>query len=475
MLLRLNDIPDEEFKLMHESIMEFLWDYGVLFEDEEASGMLIKKGNSSSADGRVHLKKAFVESMISRIPGNGFIMYGRDEGKALRVAPGCIAFRPSTGAPFVLDRVTGGRREATVKDARELTILVDGLDGYDMAHSVVSPVNTPGGAENILMFVNSHRYSMKPSDITVMTAGEVIAIARIAEAIRGGEAELLSKPLTAVDVAMISPLRCAGEQTKALMECARRGLPVEVLTSPVMGMTSPVTIAGSVMTAMADFFAALCLLYLIRPELGVINTARISPANMRTTAYNYGAPELGIGSVLTASICARYGIPSNLYGFGSNAKRCGGQAELEKMASAIPAALTGGAHMITGGGVLDDALTSSAEQLVIDNESIRYIRRMLRAIEISAESVGLGIIREGIEGSGCLLGEEHTVKYVREGELMHCSLGQWDSYQGWENSGKPDLYELAAKKADEILASHTVEDFSRDVKDKIGKILDEAL
>jgi trimethylamine---corrinoid protein Co-methyltransferase len=476
MLLRLNNISDAEFRIMHNEILDFLWDYGVLFEDDEGVDLLIKAGNSKGNDGRIHLKKGFVSSMIKLLPEKGFRMYGRDLTKELLVAPGSIAFRPSTGTPFVMDHETKQRRNATTDDARDLVTIVDKLDNYDMVHSVVSPVNTPGGAENILMFVNSHRYSCKPSDITVMTPQEVRTIGRIALAIRGGDRTALkTKPLTAVDVAMISPLRCAGEQVQALLECARTGLPIEVLTAPAMGTTAPVTVAGSAMVAMADFFAAVCLVYLIAPGLGMINTARISPTNMHTTSPNYGTPEMGMGSVLVAQLCERYNAPSNLYGFCTVAKNSGAQAELEKLTSALPLAMCGGAHMITGGGVLDDALTTSAEQLVIDDESIRYIKRLLRPIVIDKAAIGADIIRSGMEDYGCLLGEEHTIKYLRDGELMDCGLDQWTSYQEWEDKGRPDLYELAHKRVEEIRSAHAVSDFSPAVGREIDRILDETL
>jgi trimethylamine---corrinoid protein Co-methyltransferase len=475
MLLRLSNISDTEFMTMHDETLGFLREYGVLFEDDEAVSLLLKAGNDMGSDGRIHLKPHFVESMIRLLPEKGFRMYGRDGTHELIAAPGNIAFRPSTGTPFVMDYASGKRRYATTDDARELVLLVDKLENYDMVHSVVSPVNTPGGAENILMFVNSHRYSLKPSDITVMTKEEVKTIGRISQAIRGDLASLREKPLTAVDIAMISPLRCAGEQAQAFLECARWGLPIEVLTAPAMGTTAPVTVAGSVMVAMADFFAAVCLVYLVDPGLGMINTARISPTNMHTTSPNYGTPEMGLGSVLVAQLCDRYNVPSNLYGFSTGAKSSGQQAQLEKLTSALPLALCSGAHMITGGGVLDEALTTSAEQLVIDNEAIRYIKRIRKPLDIDRHAIGADMIREGMENYGCLLGEEHTLEYLGNGEMMHCGLDQWDSYQGWEDKGKPDLYELAHKRVGEILNTHMVCDFAPAVREKIDRILDEAI
>jgi len=86
----------------------------------------------------VHLKPAFVQSMLDMVPPDGFIMYGRDGTRPLRVAVDEISFRPSTGAPFVLDYATKRRRDATIEDSRQLTLLTDALDGYGMVNAVVT-------------------------------------------------------------------------------------------------------------------------------------------------------------------------------------------------------------------------------------------------------------------------------------------------------------------------------------------------
>lgn len=472
MRIQLQDLSDREFEIMHESVLRLLSEYGVLFEHSEAQKLLKDAGNEVDTEGRVHLKPTFVETMLGMVPKDGFMLYGRDESRTLHVAVDQMSFRPSTGAPFVLDYSTRRRRKATVEDAKELILLTDALEGFDMVNSVVTPAGAPAGRENVSLFASSHRFSLKPSDVTVMTRQEVHAIARISAAIRGGEQELRAKPLTAVDVAMISPLRCAGEQVEALLECARWRLPIEVLTSPAMGMTAPITIAGSVAVAMAEVLAALCLVYLVTPGLGLINTARVSPTNMRTTAYNYGAPELGMSSVLMAECCARYHIPSNLYGLGTIAKMPGAQASMEKIFSGLLLAL-GHPHMITGSGILDNAMITSPEQLVIDNEAIRFIKRIRQPIVIDEESIGIDVLKAGISSEGCLLAEEHTVKHMRMGEMMDCGLGQWDSYLDWEAQGFPDLFERAHVVVEEILVNHIVEPFESALDREIERILAE--
>ncbi len=459
MNLRLTDISDREFQVMHESCLSLLERYGVLFESAEARALLTKAGNPVDDDGRVHLKPRFVESVIREIPPDGFTMYGRDEAKRLRVAVDEMSFRPSTGEPFVLDFATRSRREATMDDAERLVRVTDALDGYQMVNAVVNVRDAPTTWRNIELFVLGHRFSLKPSDVTVSTAREVKAVGLISAAIRGGKAELRARPLTAVDIAMISPLRCSRDESEAFLEAARLGIPVEVLSSPSMGISSPVTLSGSVVVAMAEVLAATCLVYQVAPGLGIINTARVSPINMRTGAYNYGAPELGMGSVLTAAVSARYHIAGNLYGFGNAAKLPGMQSAMEKAFSGLLIAL-GRHHMITGSGTLDNSLVTSPELLVIDHEAISFIRRIVKPIEITADSVGIDALIKAIAESGTMMAEDHTLRFVKAGELMSCSLDQWDSLTDWEQKGKLDLLDVAHHRVNEILACHSVPPFS---------------
>jgi trimethylamine--corrinoid protein Co-methyltransferase len=351
--------------------------------------------------------------------------------------------------------------------------LADALDGYDMVSECVAPADTPASAGNLRLFVEMQRCSLKPSDFTVMTAHEVRVISQIAAVVRGGQPALREKPLTAIDVAMISPLRCAADQTQALLECARWGLPIEVLTSPALAVSGPITLAGSVTLALAECLAALCLVYLVAPGLGIINAARVQPINMRSTATNYGAPELGMASVLLGACCARYRLPSNLYGLGTCAHLPGAQCEMEKSFSGLLMAL-GRPHMITGSAILDNGLSTSPEQLVVDHEAIRFIKRIRQPIVVDDDALGVAALQQGIRQAGVMLAEEHTLKYLKAGELLNCSLGQWDAYDQWADQGMPDLFERAHRQVEKVLGSHHVPPFDHSTAQAIERILEDA-
>ena len=100
MKLRLGDISEQEFRIVHESVLRLLAEHGFLFEHAGARTMLKKAGMRIDEEGRAHLSPRFVESMLALVPKDGFRMYGRDESVSMDVAADRISFRPSTGAPF---------------------------------------------------------------------------------------------------------------------------------------------------------------------------------------------------------------------------------------------------------------------------------------------------------------------------------------------------------------------------------------
>jgi hypothetical protein len=75
------------------------------------------------------------------------------------------------------------------------------------------------------------------------------------------------------------------------MECARRGLPVYLVTMPLSGQNGPITPYGIALLAFAEFLAGMAIAYAVNPEAKVINGAY--PA-MCTAGRK---PVLKIGSV----------------------------------------------------------------------------------------------------------------------------------------------------------------------------------
>ncbi len=199
--------------------------------------------------------------------------------------------------------------------------------------------------------------------------------------------------------------------------------------------------------------ACVVLAQLARPGLAVVYRGRLSVMDPRTGLSVWGNPEIGLISAATVEIGHHYGLPVNVYGFCTNAHGPDIQSGYERALNALTPALAG-ADEISGVGEMDGGLASSLAQIVIDDEILASIGRVRRGFEVSEDSLALDVIGAVMNGSRNFLAEMHTVRYLRQGELLHPQLARRDSYAEWAAAGRQGLAEAAREKALQLLATH---------------------
>jgi trimethylamine:corrinoid methyltransferase-like protein len=100
-------------------------------------------------------------------------------------------------------------------------------------------------------------------------------------------------------------------------------------------------------------------------------------------------------------------------------------------------AALGRVNLIAGAGALDFVGTRSAEKLVIDAEACGMIRRLMAGIEVSAETLAQGLIKE-LGPGGEYLPHAHTrLWFRRESYMPGPVIGRLDR-KGWEEKGGKD-------------------------------------
>jgi trimethylamine--corrinoid protein Co-methyltransferase len=120
------------------------------------------------------------------------------------------------------------------------------------------------------------------------------------------------------------------------------------------------------------------------------------------------------------------------------------QVGIEKAMSMVFPILAGAVGIGTVGH-LENAVTFSPVQLVIDNEIFRYMHRALQPILVNEETLALDTIKQvGIGGN--FLGSDHTVRHFRD-ELFFSDLFEtmpWDVAHGQKLKGmEHKAYEVA--------------------------------
>ena len=75
----------------------------------------------------------------------------------------------------------------------------------------------------------------------------------------GGADELRERPIVYNGVCPVSPLKLPHEVTEVIIETARWGLPCNILSMAMAGGSSPVTLAGTMVTHNAEVLAGITL------------------------------------------------------------------------------------------------------------------------------------------------------------------------------------------------------------------------
>lgn len=122
-------------------------------------------------------------------------------------------------------------------------------------------------------------------------------------------------------------------------------------------------------------------------------------------------------------------------------------------------------------GMLEMGLTMSYEQLLIDQEIVKMIRRILQGIPVNKETIGLDVIKS-VGAGGNYLSQRHTLKHMRS-ELSTTNLINRRMRDNWIKAGSMDMPQAANEQARQILESYQATPLPEDVRKKIRAIVEE--
>jgi trimethylamine--corrinoid protein Co-methyltransferase len=161
-----------------------------------------------------------------------------------------------------------------------------------------------------------------------------------------------------------------------------------------------------------------------------------------------------------------YGMPSMCGGLSSDAKQLDAQAGFEKVVTAIPLLLEG-ASIIYGVGATDAGSSISYTQMVLDDEIIAGLRRMMQGIEVHDIEEEVALIKANTP-RGNFLKSKHTRRTFREHWLP--TLLSRDTYETWQLKGET-LEQTCQHRAQDILEQHQPARLTAGVEAELERIL----
>ncbi len=359
---------------------------------------------------------------------------------------------------------------ALSQDLIDFIQLQNKLDNIDFTGPSVIPTDTSGRIRELRMCEISLRYSTSPfSGLGISRSQEIDFIIELFRIVKDRQKE----PPGMLGISPVSPLSYPRDITKIISKIVAAGIPAGILIAPVAGLTSPLTIAGSLAQTNASMLAFTVIAHLINPEAELIFSSRLSFPNMKKAYSIWGPPELGLGSSGAVQLARFYNCYANVYGVSTTSCSIDVQAGYEKAFNALLPSLAG-ASIISGAGSLASGTVASKEQLIIDNEIISLVKRIVRGYEISEETLAFDVIARAVEDKGDFIASQHTVSHLQAGEIYHSSLGFDSLWHEWQEEDYPQMEDKAAARVRQILQEEPREVLSEEQSREFDTVLKSA-
>ena len=466
-------LSDEQVYDIHQAALEILWNTGVLVKAPAARVLLCQAGAWVDDETMVcRIPGYVVEEALKRAPSS-FTIYARNPENDVHVSTRALHYEPMIGRLNCYDYATGATRRTTLEDVGHLVKLADALPNYHLLHSgAIMPqiAGVPIGATHVYGYLASVQNSSKVIKATSRERTLAEDCLRMVAAVAGGEDELQRRPFTFTTDNPVAPLHHDRDQTEGVIEFTKYGLPIDVTSEPQAGATAPVTLAGLLAQQTADVISGITIIQLANPGNPVWYGTCGSVMDMRVGRIAIGAIEMGLIDVASAQIAHFYDIPCRGTASATDSKLLDIQAGYEK-ATVLTMAALGGVNKIFYPGTMEGALTISKESLVLDDEIIGGLARVLEGVDVSRMTLALDVI-DRVGPGGHFLSQRHTMQFL-EREQFIPSLSDRRTREKWEDAGSQGMVDRAHEKVEQILAEHQVDPLPAKVEAELERIVRE--
>jgi trimethylamine---corrinoid protein Co-methyltransferase len=468
-------LSHQEILDWHQYALRLLEEVGAQVSYEPALRLLAEAGcDVDRSRGIVRMPGHLVDKAVALAPGR-FRMGGRDPSKDVIVGGVEVHTTGSGNCVNVIDLESGEHRPGTFKDMEDMVRLQDALDNLETCQNPITPSDLPRAGLYVKAFEGMVRNTGKHLINQAESGEEVQDHVDILAAAVGSREEVLARKLVSFVCCFKSPFVYGEENCKVLFECARLGLPLLIETDPISGATAPVTLSGLLVQQAAELLFAITLAQLVKPGAPVFFAHAPTVMDMRSGAVSEGCPERCLYYIYAAQLCRHYDIPSCGVPGTSDSKSNDLQSGIERTATLFTSALAGYNLLYSAAGTINGVLTSSLEGIVVDDELYSYLRRVLRGVDFSPETVlpGLEAIASVAHTGKSFLTERHTKDFLRR-EHWFPSLMDRRTYEVYAASENKGILDSAREKARKILAEHSPPPMAAGAQKAIDAVVERA-
>jgi trimethylamine--corrinoid protein Co-methyltransferase len=452
--------------------LELLADPGVRVHNREGLELLAEAGADIDSDAQIaRISERLVRWALENTPAD-FYLYDLTGNPVVHYGGDAIAFDPGSAGISILDSERGVQRQPVTADFVKFVRLVEALpqiDAQSTAFVCADVTEEIGDLYRLYLALETMRKPIITGAFrkdTWWTMKELLVTAA------GGEAELVARPIAVFDVCPSPPLLWSDLTCQNLIDCARAGIPAQLVSMPLSGATSPVTLSAAVVQHTAESLSGVVIHQLAKTGSPIVWGGSPAAFDMREGTTPMGAAETWLIDAAYVQVGKTLNLPTHAYMGMSDAKLVDAQCGLESMGGALVAALAG-VNMISGAGMLDFETCQSFEKLVIDAEIIGLARRVVAGIQVREEPMAVNLMRE-MGHRGDYLTHPHTHKWFRKELYIPSAVIDRGSFDAWEKKGSKSTFERAHDRVDELLKTPRPSPLTAETRAELRRIATKA-
>ncbi len=448
-------LSDCDIERIHDAALGILEHTGIGDTIPEVLKYALPGGCILNDDNRLCFPRALVEDLIAKSPKE-YPLYAPDPKNDLMVRGEEVLFCTSGEAVSVLDYETQKFRPTKLTDLYDAARLGDQLDHI---HTFGQPFIAAEYSGDVFVHDVNIAYAElagtnKSFSLGIAVVEHIDVLVDLFDTYLGEEGAFVKRPFcTFGGCPIVSPLRFGEENAQVLVHVAELGLVADVAIAPQAGATAPAALAGTLVQCFAETLACLCVVNLVNPGTPINFGMWPFISDLRTGSFSGGSGEEALITAATAQLCNHYGFTTSVGAGMTDSKTMDVQAGYEKALTVATAALAGGNLVAAYPGIVGSLIGQSFEGMLIDNDMIGNIQRIVRGIEVTDETLSVDIINEAVHGVGHYLGNEQTLN-IMESEYLYPGIADRLTPGAWDEMGRRTLYEQAHEKVKQMLTDY---------------------
>jgi trimethylamine---corrinoid protein Co-methyltransferase len=468
----LNVLSEVDVERIHSASLDLLSSYGVYSESNLILDIFHKAGaNIDHEERRIRLYPDMITAALKTAPSS-FVFYGREPEYDLQIEPGPIYFgMGGSSEPFYWDYKLGRPRSPTKADMVACTRVGQAASHIDFVMALCSAGDYPAEQVFLQEYDALIRNTTKPILYSCPNRWHTRLFIEMAAVACGGESEFIKRPPIMFFNTAISPLRI-GHFSEGMVDAIEFGVPIMITLGPMMGATSPATLAGTLVQINAEALFGIVLTQIIKPGTPVVYGPHVAVMDMTTAQCTYGSAEQHLGRSAVAQLGRLYNLPTFGLGGGVEAKLPDAEAAAQAMMGLFSNALSG-LTLTQCLGTLASGLYGSPEMLLICDEMVHMLKHFMVGIQVNDETLALEAIKE-VGHMGNFLMHDHTAQWFRK-ELFFPSLFRRQSIDDWLENGARPIVDIAHARVEQILSKTGSSALPNGADAELDRILSQAV